>query len=680
MKRRNLASLFLFIVFHSPPSMHAAELDEKVLLDMIRSDSNLPFVDLDGDEIVSPTDLFILAISWKAQFPELSSTSPADNEEGVAITRETVLRFTSPLKESSLTNESIVAIFGGKTLSARKHLSRDRKTLTLFYDSDLPASARVRVRIDGDQMLDENSIPVDVDGDGRVGGVKEVNFNTLSLTVVPGTSVFGRVFASELVPGAGTSINVPLAGVMITVDGREDTLKTTTDSMGNFLLDPCPAGRFFVHIDGRTATNGVPEGAYYPFVGKAWKSTPGQSTNIGEVYLPLVRPNTLQPVSATQETIIGFPEEVLADYPELAGVFLNVPPGALFSDDGTIGGMVGIAPVPPDRLPGTLPEGLDFPIVITVQTDGPTNFDIPVPVCFPNLDGLPAGSKTALWSFNHDTGRFEVVGPMTVSEDGQTICTDPGVGILAPGWHGTGPGSPGGGGDGPYGDGPPGCTYGCSPDSQSCPPCGNPGAPGPPDGEGSGGNPVYLATGEKYEMVTDLTIKGRGMDFIWRRRYASREGRLTSMGHNWDVNYNIQIEPSGRLMKLKHGNSQDDMLHQRPDGTFSRREFFMTLEEVSEKTFSMRFPHQGGIMFNPCDESLSAGMVQEIFDRNGNSIQFLYDDLGRLIEIIDTLDRSIMVSYNSNGFIAGITDFIGRQVTYEYYQDGDVGGGFGDIK
>src|SRR5262249_434991 len=51
------------------------------------------------------------------------------------------------------------------------------------------------------------------------------------------------------------------------------------------------------------------------------------------------------------------------------------------------------------------------------------------------------GAKSALWSFDHETGRFEIVGPMTVADDGTTVCTDPGVGILAPGWHGTQPGS-----------------------------------------------------------------------------------------------------------------------------------------------------------------------------------------------------------------------------------------------
>ena len=72
----------------------------------------------------------------------------------------------------------------------------------------------MRVTVNGSQILDEDGVAVDADADGVAGGIGRIEFDTLSLTVVPGTSVCGRVFASELVPGgAGESVNVPLAGV-----------------------------------------------------------------------------------------------------------------------------------------------------------------------------------------------------------------------------------------------------------------------------------------------------------------------------------------------------------------------------------------------------------------------------------------------------------------------------------
>ena len=415
----------------------------------------VPFADINQDGYVNDLDVSFLAdaILGFRSLPLLPlttvrQTSPANNESGVAVIRETILYFSAPLSVSAVigTNQ-LYAVSGGRRLLTRIELSTDRHKASLFYLEPLPGSSRVNVTFVGDGIMDYLGRQIDPDGDGVPGGSITINFDTLSDTGVATASVFGRVFASQLM---GTnSLNVPLAGVTITVDGKEDTLRTVTDVNGNFILSNAPVGQFFVLIDGRTATNNVPLGGYYPYVGKAWLGVAGQSLpaeGTGQIYLPLIAAGTLQAVSTVTNTTITFPSSVLQANPNLQGVQIQVPANSLFSDNGTRGGMVGIAPVDPNRLPEPLPPGLNLPLVITVQTDGPRNFDRPVPVRFPNLPDpltgvkLPPGAKSALWSFNHDTGRFEIVGPMTVTADGLYVETDPGVGILAPGWHGTYPG------------------------------------------------------------------------------------------------------------------------------------------------------------------------------------------------------------------------------------------------
>ncbi|MBI3783118.1 MAG: Ig-like domain-containing protein, partial [Deltaproteobacteria bacterium] len=381
-------------------------------------------------------------------FVVLLGTSPTSGEGVVALNRETVLHFSGALDAGSVTMNAIFASFGGQRFGDSIHLSVDRKTVTLFYAHPfLPPSARVRVTVDGNQLRDAAGRRVDADGDGVPGGATTFDFDTVGVASIPNTVVFGRVFASELAsaPGGG-SVNRPLAGVTISVDGAEQTMRAVTDAMGDFRLDPAPAGRFFVTIDGRTSTDSVPAGAYYPFVGKAWESIAGQETNIGDIFLPLVPSGTLRDISPTETTAVDFAPSVLAQHPELAGTTLMVPPGSLYSESGVPNPKIGIAPVPTDRLPSRPPLGLQFPIVITVQSDFGTNFDTPAPICFPNLPlpetGLPlaAGAQSALWSFNHDTGRFEMAGPMHVTSDGKLVCTDSGVGVPAPGWHGSRPG------------------------------------------------------------------------------------------------------------------------------------------------------------------------------------------------------------------------------------------------
>lgn len=388
---------------------------------------------------------------------QIESTSPTAGETGVSVKRETIFRFTAPLAAGVLlTRQNLHAEAAGRAILSRTELSSDRLKATLFLLEDLPAEATVRVTLDSEGLLDIKDKLLDADGDGQPGGRRVIEFETFNATPIAGTAVIGRVFASELVPGPDTgtnAINKPLVGVTITVDGFEQTMRTVTDASGNFKLTNCPAGRFFVHVDGRTAVGSQwPGGPYYPVVGKAWEAKAGVLTNLaagsGEIFLPLIPANALQSVSATQDTPITFPPEVVAANPALAGVGLIVPANSLFADNGIRGGKVGIAAVPPDRLPEPLPPGLEFPLVITVQTDGAQNFDRPVPVRFPNLPDpvtglkLPPGAKTGLWSFNHDTGRWELQGPMTVSADGKFVDTDPGVGIRQPGWDAANRGSP----------------------------------------------------------------------------------------------------------------------------------------------------------------------------------------------------------------------------------------------
>lgn len=406
-------------------------------------------------------------------------SSPANGESGIALSRETIFRFNHPLSPSTLlTTNNLRATFAGRQILARVEFSSDRKKVTLFYQEPLPASARIRVTFNSTNLTDYLGRALDLDGDGQPGGNAILDFDTLSITPVAGTAVFGHVFASLQVPVVNTNntttnfVNQPLPGVLISVIGAEQDIFTTTDAQGFFRLTNCPAGKFFVSVDGRTATNGIPNGHlrwderdYYPLVGKPWEAVAGRTNNLaggtGLIYLPLVQAGTLQPVNPTADTTISFPGNIVAANPAWAGVSVTIPTNALFSDNGTRGGRVGLAPVPADRLPERLPAGIVHALDISIQTDGPQNVDRPLPVRFPNLPDpqtglkLPPGAKSALMSYNHDTGRWEVQGPMTVTADGNYVETDPGVGVRQPGWHGVMPGTMGTGG--PIGPPPP-CT------------------------------------------------------------------------------------------------------------------------------------------------------------------------------------------------------------------------------
>lgn len=640
----------------------------------------------------------------RTPFGQIVETSPQHGEAGVALTRETIVRFSVPLGASVDIDDSVIrAEFGGELIQGQIHLSADRRALSLFYPAGLPPTARVRVTVSGDNLVDSRGLPMDLNGDGIAGGDRRFDFDTLTVTSFPSTAVCGRIFASDLATNETGSmfLNRPLAGVTITVDGAE--LSAVTDENGNFRLENAPAGRFFVHIDGRTVPNVEPPGAYYPVVGKAWTSTPGIETNIGEIYLPIIPPETLTDASMTDETLLEFSPDFVRENPKFDGVQVMVPADSLFSDDGSRGGMVGIAPVQPDRLPGAVASDLPIQDVITIQTDGATNFDVPAAICLPNLEDpltgrkLSAGEKAALWSFNHDLGRFEIVGSMTVSDDGKLICTDDGVGVLAPGWHGSSTGTQGDGGslrtvrrsrskqEKPGKNDPK-----ADPDNQVKIPC-----PDNPNRyivlykdrkrpkrnpEAKGGDPVYLHSGEFYEEVNDLRIVGREVDFIWSRKYRSATGRPTAQGNNWDFSYNIFIREEGDDFVLCDGNSREDTYTRSGDGVWTSAGFFRTLEQNFDGTFTLNFEHRGRWTFFPFDGRPEAGRVARIIERNGNGLTFEYDQQGRLTQIIDSLDRPIEVRYNDDGFISDVVDFSGRTLHYEYFGRNERGGNFGDLK
>lgn len=196
---------------------------------------------------------------------------------------------------------------------------------------------------------------------------------------------------------------------------------------------------------------------------------------------------------------------------------------------------------------------------------------------------------------------------------------------------------------------------------------------------------VHLFSGEFEETAVDLHIKGRGIDFVWARQYRSRIGPDTEMGHGWDYAAKKRIERAGPHLRVHDGNSRAAVYYDRGDGTWARHEMTHVLQQSGLLTYRLVFPDRSVWNFLPLDGSPAEGKIDSIVDRNGNTLSYGYDRLGRLTAIRDSLDsptnsRVITVGYNSDGLIASVTDFIGRQVRYEYYQAGESGGSPGDLK
>ena len=435
-------------------------------IEYLTDTSTILQADANGDGLVNSYDLeesmkyrFGKGIIPQLPLATVLNTSPYNGEADVSLSREFVVQFSMPIHED--TNLSKILSCNSNFPTTAK-LSGNRMKATLYLNgSRWSQNSEITVTLETKDLKDVLGRQFSVDSK------LQWSFTTVSTSGRdPGTSVSGYVFDSDNSNG-----EKPLEGVIISVPGKEEELNATTNSDGYFKLSGVPAGRFFVNVDGREVSI---EGedtsklwstrSYYAFVGKAWESTLGKDVNAtrygsynengiyqpdnrdGKIFLPLIKSGALKTVDPNADTNISFVGGYLDDVNESVRVMmqatsLSIPRGSLISDSGIPGGSVGIAPVAVDRLPEPLPDGLDLPLVITIQTDGATNFDRPIPATFPNADNLEPGAKSALWSFDHDKGKWEISGPMTVSEDGLTISTDPGVGIRQPGWHGSAPGA-----------------------------------------------------------------------------------------------------------------------------------------------------------------------------------------------------------------------------------------------
>ncbi len=225
-------------------------------------------LDLNSDQIIDEFDIDLVVARWKVGLAGIERTSPAAGENAVAITRETIIAFTEPLDPATVTQAAFWAEFGGQVIPSHLLHSSDGKRVTLFYDQGLPASARVRVSVEGDLLQDTDGYSVDPNGDGFPGGLAFFDFDTLSLSPVPGTEVWGYAYDSyNQTPGGD---DIPVVGATISVDGLPG-ISTVTDADGYFILEDTPAPGFFVHIDGSTATS-APAGTVYATVGKLFHS------------------------------------------------------------------------------------------------------------------------------------------------------------------------------------------------------------------------------------------------------------------------------------------------------------------------------------------------------------------------------------------------------------------------
>ncbi len=411
----------------------------------------------------------------------ISSIAPSNGSVEVGSKFRPQVFFTRPVKTSSLTGNNFFATdTTGTKIPANIVPASDGSFAWLFFESALPSASTITLHLDGSSILAEaNDSPLDANSDGTQGEVFQSQFTTVSLAALAGTSLLGRVFdpGPDLKPmtnddfraGADGILHTeddeflrPIANAKVFILGLENEF-VFTDADGYFEIPATPSGNVKLAIDGRTATNG-PEGIFFPEMVMDLRLEVGRVNTVmgtmgtraereanlsrDEVYLPRVQISSLQDISNTAITTISVaPESASNLTPEQrSNLSLQVQPNSVIGENGQVlaNAQIGISTVPPELVRDMLPAGLiQHTFDITIQAPDAAAFATPLTMTFPNVFDAAPGTKLNFLSFDHTTGLLVIEGTATVSADGLSATTDPGMGITKPGWHGlTPPGSP----------------------------------------------------------------------------------------------------------------------------------------------------------------------------------------------------------------------------------------------
>ena len=195
------------------------------------------------------------------------------------------------------------------------------------------------------------------------------------------------------------------------------------------------------------------------------------------------------------------------------------------------------------------------------------------------------------------------------------------------------------------------------------------------DLNGLAGGGVYMHTAEFFLELVDLEVPGNGFNWQLVRSYRSQINHDGLLGFNWTMNYDRRVVQDGPLLEYFDG--MGSSWSYQPTGLPNLFEgvepgIYSKMRITPDGEFELREPdgmiyRHFGIAGTPVD-----GMLQEIVDRLGNRMTFLYDGFGRLCHVIDTMGRQYDYLYDGDGRLTRVDDFQGRSVSYEYDAQGDL--------
>jgi RHS repeat-associated protein len=447
-----------------------------------------------------------------------------------------------------------------------------------------------------------------------------------------------------------------LANVTISI-GQQ---KTRTDRTGRFLLQHIEAGHQVFVIEGATANIG--SNAFGLF--EVGTDVQAGITNVLTYTIWMTPLDTAHAISIPSPTL----QDTVVTTPALPGLKLDLPAQTVIYDHyGHVVHQITITPIPLNRPPFPIPQGLNVTFYFSIQPGGAylrvggDSYPRGARLIYPNSKNALAGTPFTFWNYDADQKGWFVYGMGHVSSNRVEVIPDPGVSIYE--FTGAMDGGPNNG-----------------------PPTGP-----PPGGPPKPGEPVDPTTGLFSYQQTDFTLPDV-IPIIVTRTYRQGDTASRGFGLGTSVSYDIfpvgedttysymdlVLPDGGRIhyFRISAGNSWSNavFLHTATPTKFygSTISWDTTITNPNPAGgWRLRFKDGSSWGF-PESANATTGTrasMTSIQDRFGNTLNInrnFSNGTGDITQITSPNGRWLLFTYDSCNRVQQITDNIGRFTQYAY--------------
>lgn len=172
------------------------------------------------------------------------------------------------------------------------------------------------------------------------------------------------------------------------------------------------------------------------------------------------------------------------------------------------------------------------------------------------------------------------------------------------------------------------------------------------------GNPIQPATGEKQQDETDwLDASPHPLSFV--RHYRSHGGAQAGLGPNWSHRFAATLVPGASSVRLQLADGET------ANFTLSGDVWMPSPGNRLDQLLSV----EGGFVFVRAREDRryrfsAIGLLQSITDRNGWTMNMVYDGSGRLTRVTNAFGRSLQLQYGDQGNLIAVLTTDGQTITY----------------